>query len=105
MTWYLVFKKQLSSAMRLTPLFQQYLLKKPLALKLDRKNDVMPFEDTTFFEKFSRLRDASLFAFASHQKKRPHNLVLGRTFDAAVLDMIELGVTKYTPMSDFKVLF
>ena len=81
----------------------QYLLKKPLCVKLDRKNDVAPFEDTTFFDKFARLRDCSLFAFVSHQKKRPHNVVLGRTFDSSVLDMIELGVVKYTPMQDFKV--
>ena len=90
-------------------------------------------------EFFSDRNDASLFAFGSHSKKRPHNLVLGqhvrththththtsttkippcacsaplhcslgttagRMFDYRVLDMFELGIQKFLPMSYFKV--
>ena len=37
--------------------------------------------------------DTSLFMFCSHSKKRPHNIVIGRTYEHKVLDMVELGVT------------
>jgi ribosome production factor 2 len=36
--------------------------------------------------------DASLFMFCSHSKKRPNNLIVGRTYEHKVLDMVELGV-------------
>jgi ribosome production factor 2 len=36
-----------------------------------------------------------------HNKKRPNNLVLGRTFDRQVLDMVEFGVTRFKSMNDF----
>ena len=43
-----------------------------------------------------------MFIFASHNKKRPNNLVLGRMYDEHVLDMIELGVDNYQGLSSFK---
>jgi ribosome production factor 2 len=46
--------------------------------------------------------DCSLFAFGSHNKKRPDNLVLGRTFDGHVLDMVEFGVRNFRPVESFK---
>lgn len=79
-----------------------YSLKKPDAVMLSRKNDVLPFEDSTFFEHHGRKRSANHFVFGSHSKKRPNNLILGRLFDYNVLDMIELGVEAYTPMAEFK---
>ena len=30
--------------------------------------------------------------FCSHSKKRPNNLIVGRTYEHKVLDMVELGV-------------
>jgi hypothetical protein len=36
--------------------------------------------------------ECGLFAVASHSKKRPHNLVLGRMFDYHLYDVLELGV-------------
>lgn len=43
--------------------------------------------------------------FASHSKKRPHNLTFVRLFDYQVLDMVELGLDGETfrKMTDFKV--
>ncbi|KAG5462607.1 MAG: hypothetical protein BJ554DRAFT_4443, partial [Olpidium bornovanus] len=58
------------------------LLKKPFAVNFTKKNELRPFED-----------------------KRPHNLVIGRTYDAQVLDMVELGIEGCASMRDFKVRF
>jgi len=54
-------------------------LRKPLAKRLGKANSARPFEDPTSIEFLARKNDASLFAFGSHSKKRPHCLVLGRT--------------------------
>ncbi|ELR18102.1 Brix domain containing protein [Acanthamoeba castellanii str. Neff] len=72
-----------------------YTLKKPHGIKFHRRNDTRPFEDQGSIEFFSNKNDCSLMAFGSHQKKRPHNLVLGRFFDHQVLDLIELGVSNF----------
>ena len=45
--------------------------------------------------------DCSLFAMASHNKKRPNNLVIGRTFDRQMLDMVELGILRYKSLADY----
>lgn len=37
---------------------------------------------------------------ASTNKKRPNNLVIGRTYDRRVLDVVELGVTYYKSVGD-----
>lgn len=80
-----------------------HILKKPLTRKLQRKNDMLPFETggETHLENLTRLNDSSLFAVGNHTKKRPHNLILGRTFNFRILDMIEFGITNYRPISDF----
>ncbi|PAA92347.1 hypothetical protein BOX15_Mlig013633g1 [Macrostomum lignano] len=80
-----------------------YSLKKPHALMLKRRNPILPFEEISFVEKMSRKYDCSLFAFASHSKKRPNNLVLGRLFNYQLLDMIEFGVEGYQPLCTFPV--
>jgi ribosome production factor 2 len=46
---------------------------------------------------FSHLPHISI----GHNKKRPNNLVLGRTFDRQILDMVELGVTRFKSMTDY----
>jgi ribosome production factor 2 len=76
--------------------------KKPAAVVLKRKNILRPFEDATSIEFLGQKSDCSLFVFGSHSKKRPHNLVVGRMYDFHVLDMIELGIEKFTPFSSFK---
>lgn len=80
-----------------------YNLKKPDAVVLQKKNDVLPFEDITPIEKFSLKYNAPLFMLASHNKKRPHNLVMGRMYEHTLLDMMEFGIENYKGLKDFKV--
>lgn len=54
-------------------------LRKPFAKRLGKPNTARPFEDPTSVEFLAQKNDASLFAFGSHSKKRPHCLILGRT--------------------------
>lgn len=39
--------------------------------------------------------------FGSHSKKRPDNLVIGRTYDHHVYDLVEVGVENFKPMESF----
>ena len=73
-------------------------LKAPDGHALSRKNeDVRLFEETgeAKLEHLMRKFDCSLFAYTSHNKKRPNNLILGRTFDGSILDVMEFGVLDY----------
>lgn len=68
------------------------------AIKLTHKNsNIRPFEGggEAPLEFLSQKTDCSLFAFGSHSKKRPNNLVLGRMFDYHLYDMVEVGVEGY----------
>ncbi|KFZ13371.1 hypothetical protein V502_06643 [Pseudogymnoascus sp. VKM F-4520 (FW-2644)] len=69
-----------------------YSLRRPLAQKFTKKNEIHPFEDATSLEFFSEKNDASLLVFGSSSKKRPHALTLVRTFGYKVLDMLELNL-------------
>ncbi|KZC06252.1 Ribosome production factor 2 like protein [Dufourea novaeangliae] len=80
-----------------------YDLKKPNAHMMQKKNDILPFEDVTLIEKFSVKYNAPLFMIALHNKKRPHNLVMGRMYENTLLDMVEFGVENYKGLKDFKV--
>lgn len=57
-----------------------------------------PFEDASSLEFFSKKTDSSLIGFGSHNKKRPHNFVIARTFDHQILDMVELGIGNYVAL-------
>ena len=46
--------------------------------------------------------ESPLFVFSSHTKKRPNNLIMGRTFDGHVLDMFEFGVENVKLLHEFK---
>lgn len=70
---------------------------------MHKKNNILPFEDITPIEKFVYKFDAPLFIIALHSKKRPHNLVMGRTYERTLLDMVEFGVENYRGLKDFKV--
>ena len=75
-------------------------LKKPHSKMFSRKNAILPFQDETALETLCSRNNASVFAMGTHNKKRPHNLIFGRLFDAQVLDMMEFGVINYTSMRD-----
>jgi len=77
-----------------------YLLKKPDAVSYRKRNILRPFEDQTSLEFFGKKSDASLFLFGSHNKKRPHNLVFGRFFNFEILDMYEVGISKFKSMAE-----
>lgn len=36
-----------------------------------------------------------MFCFVSNSKKRPNNLIIGRTFDKKILDMVELNLIEF----------
>ncbi|KAF8365819.1 hypothetical protein PRIPAC_83648 [Pristionchus pacificus] len=80
-----------------------YLLRKPLATHMKKKNPIHPFEDETPLTKFAAKFDTSLFLFGSNSKKRPNALIFGRLFDGQLLDMVELKITSFTPSSEFNV--
>merc|ERR1719223_164736 len=81
-----------------------HMMKKPDSKMMQRRNMTRPFEDPASVEFLGKANDCSLFAYGSHSKKRPHNLVFGRMFDFQVLDMLELGVKPETckSMKDFE---
>lgn len=39
--------------------------------------------------------------FGSHSKKRPDNLVIGRTYDHQIYDLVEVGVENFKSMESF----
>lgn len=81
-----------------------YHLKKGTARRYTKKNDnIRPFESggETSLEFFSLKTDCSLFVFGSHSKKRPNNLVLGRTYDHHIYDLVEVGIENFKSMESF----
>ncbi|KAK7291990.1 hypothetical protein RIF29_07591 [Crotalaria pallida] len=85
-------------------LTQIYQLKKESAVKYSRKNEnIKPFETggETSLEFFSLKTDCSIFVYGSHSKKRPDNLVFGRTYDHHIYDLVEVGVENFKPMESF----
>jgi len=76
-------------------------LKKPHAVKYQRKNQIRPFDDDTSIEFFAQKNDASQFVLTSHTKKRPSTLILGRLFNFHLLDMVELTISNYKSASSF----
>lgn len=79
-------------------------LKRPLAQKFTKKNDIHPFEDPSSLEFFAEKNDTSLMVYGSHSKKRPHCVTLVRLFDHKILDMLELHIEPDTfrTLSQFK---
>ncbi|KAJ1419500.1 Brix domain [Sesbania bispinosa] len=93
-----------TSAVLNAVLAQIYHLKKQSAVKYSRKNEnIKPFESggETSLEFFSLKTDCSIFVYGSHSKKRPDNLVIGRTYDHHIYDLVEVGVENFKPMESF----
>ncbi|XP_010246147.1 PREDICTED: ribosome production factor 2 homolog [Nelumbo nucifera] len=81
-----------------------YHLKRDSAVRFTRKNEnIRPFESggETSLEFFSLKTDCSLFVFGSHSKKRPNNIVIGRTYDHHIYDLVEVGVENFKTMDSF----
>ena len=98
-----IFVKGPHSSSRLNvALTELNLLKKPDSISFNKKNEALPFQDTSSFEFWSSKNDASLFMFGNSQKKRPDNLTWIRMFDGHVLDMVEMGVVGAKSMAEFK---
>uniref|UniRef100_A0A0E0PPQ8 Ribosome production factor 2 homolog n=1 Tax=Oryza rufipogon TaxID=4529 RepID=A0A0E0PPQ8_ORYRU len=69
-----------------------------------KKNEnIRPFESggETSLEFFSLKTDCSLIIYGSHSKKRPNNLVLGRTYDHHIYDLVEVGVENYKSIESY----
>jgi ribosome production factor 2 len=76
----------------------------PNAKLLTKKNKIVAFDDVEgqqSLEFLTTKNDCALFALASTNKKRPNNLVMGRTFDHQILDMVELGILRYKSIQDY----
>lgn len=74
------------------------------SIKFSRQNaDMRPFESggELPLELHCTRQNCSLFALGSHQKKRPHNLVLGRLYDFRLYDAVEFGVQRYASVQSF----
>jgi len=68
---------------------------------LTRKgNGIRVFEDESSLEFLTAKNNASLFAVGSHSKHKPHRMVVGRTYEDRVLDMVEFEVTGFVSMDD-----
>lgn len=79
-------------------------IKGPDAVEFNRNNpDMRPFEagGEMQLEGHCGRQNCSLFALGTHQKKRPHNLVLGRLFDFRLYDMVEFGVARHASIQSF----
>ena len=42
-----------------------------------------------------------MLQYGSHSKKRPDNLILGRTYDHHIYDLVEVGVENYKSMESY----
>ncbi|VEU36027.1 unnamed protein product [Pseudo-nitzschia multistriata] len=76
----------------------------PNAKLMSKKNQIVAFDDIEgqqSLEFLTTKNDCALFALASTNKKRPNNLVLGRTFDHQILDMVELGILRYKSIQNY----
>lgn len=75
----------------------------PHAKLLSKKNQIasMEIDGQQSLEFLCQKNDAALLAVASHNKKRPNHLTLGRTYDRQILDLAELAVLRFKSMKDY----
>ena len=72
-------------------------------LFMRKSHDIHPFDNVGTLEQMAAKQDCSLFCVGSHQKKRPDNLIIGRTYDRRCLDMFEFGVHNFKSMEQFEI--
>lgn len=85
-------------------LSELHTLKKGESVRFTRKNEqIKPMEagGEVPLEFLCQKNECGMFAVASHTKKRPHNVVLGRMFDYHTYDQIEIGVDSLKTMHEF----
>jgi ribosome production factor 2 len=90
-----------ASATMMTLLRELKAVQAPHSKLLNKKNAISVFDDGQSLEFLLTKNDCALFGVATHNKKRPNNLIIGRTFDHQILDMAELGVTYYKSLNDY----
>ncbi|CAG9316838.1 unnamed protein product [Blepharisma stoltei] len=73
------------------------------ALFSKKHNEARPFENPENFQKFLSQNHVCLFALGSNSKKRPNNLIIGRTYEEELLDIVEFEVEDFTSANQFKV--
>jgi ribosome production factor 2 len=75
----------------------------PNAKLLSKKNQIVAFDvdGQQSLEFLATKNDCALVAIASHNKKRPNHIVLARTFDHRILDLVELAILKFKSMKDY----
>ncbi|ETV80731.1 hypothetical protein H257_06227 [Aphanomyces astaci] len=78
------------------------MIKAPDAKVLSKKNELHPFDDPNSIEFLTHKNDTSLFVLGSSTKKRPNNIIFGRTFDGHIMDMLEMGFDNFKGIDDFK---
>ncbi|CAI5703027.1 hypothetical protein KXD40_003989 [Peronospora effusa] len=78
------------------------MIKAPYAKFMGKKNDIHVFDDENKVEFLTQKNDASLFLIGSSTKKRPNNIVFGRTFDGHILDVLEFSFSNFKAISAFK---
>ena len=79
-----------------------HALTQPNSQIFSRKSDQRPFEDEAPLEALSSKHDVSLFVVGTHNKKRPHNIIIARMYNHRLLDMCELGLDETMPLTSFK---
>ena len=76
-------------------------MKKDYSTTYNKNHEIQPFEDAKQLEVFCDRSQCNLFCFISNSKKRPDNLIIGRTFDRKLLDMVELHVKEFKSSEEF----
>lgn len=77
-------------------------LKKPLCVKLPLREPSNLFEDPSKIVSLAVKSESNLIITGDSKKKSPMSLTLARLFNKNLLDVMELGVSNYVPMSNFK---
>ena len=70
-------------------------------MMLRNSKDMHPFDNVVPLESLAAREDCGLVCFGNHQKKRPDNLIIGRTYNGKMLDMFELGIYNFKSMELF----